>query len=387
MRGRSLCVGTWLLLSVMLGCAPTPSPSPSLTPPPIPAEFVPWPDIVWTVADLPPLAPDISEERAIAVTASDAGFVAVGYREADGLRNGAIWHSPDGATWDAVEDAAALARVELVDVTTAPGGFVALGIESLDDDNEHPVGVAFGSPDGRSWSRLGPLAATGESYAASIAGGPDGVLAVGSDATGAAALWRSTDGRVFERLVVSGPAAGGVIDPQVIDGGFIALGPDEMPPSVLSSADGRSWTSTTIDPGQDLSATRLVGARWGTVVLGIFAPGCSEGASCSAQSIAWWSTDRTVWGRLPVEGSPVSNGGSTIVPAGEHGVLAIDGASAWASPDGWAWRPLPEPGDGSIVIDDAVVRSDAIVAVGEEFREVDGVTFARIVVALPGGAG
>jgi hypothetical protein len=68
------------------------------------------------------------------------------------------------------------------------------------------------------------------------------------------------------------------------------------------------------------------------------------------------------------------------VPAGDHGLLAITGADAWSSPDGWAWRTLPEPGDGAVGVDDAVVRGDVIVAVGAENAE-DGSSVGRILVA------
>jgi hypothetical protein len=116
------------------------------------------------------------------------------------------------------------------------------------------------------------------------------------------------------------------------------------------------------------------------VVQGAWAPTCASNASCPASSIAWWSEDGSAWGRLPGDGSPISNGGSIVVPAGTHGLLAIDGASAWASPDGWAWRPLPEPGDGSMLITDAVVVGDEIVAVGAVYGE-DGISRGAIVVA------
>ena len=60
--------------------------------------------------------------------------------------------------------------------------------------------------------------------------------------------------------------------------------------------------------------------------------------------------------------------------------MAIDGASAWASPNGWGWLPLPEPGDGSMAVFDAVVSGDVIVAVGAIAAE-DGTGRSAIVVA------
>ncbi len=376
MRGRSLCVGMWLLVSVLIGCTPTPSPSPSITPPPTPADFVPWPDIVWRVADLPFRPPGPSVERVVAVTATAAGFVAVGYRETDAVRDGTIWWSIGGDVWELVDDPI-FAGVELVDVSPAPGGLVALGVSSVD----RPQAVLFHSTDGRAWERLAVPPGGVDTYPSSLAGDDAAVLATGSAADGSAAAWRSVDGRSFERLPLSGAAGDAVVTPRVVAGGYVALGSAGEAPTLLGSTDGgASWTSTPIDPDPDVRGMRLVVGRWGLVVQGTWAPGCSPMGSCGGQSIAWWSGDGTVWGRLPGEGSPISNGASIVVPAGEHGLLAIDGANAWSSPDGWAWRSLPEPGDGSIVIDHAVVRGDVIVAVGAEYGE-DGSSVGRILVA------
>jgi hypothetical protein len=367
-----------MLVSVLLGCTPAPSPSPSITTPPTPADFVPWPDIVWRLADVP-FRPGGLSERVVAVTATDAGFVAVGYREADGVRDGTIWRSVDGDAWELVDDPI-LAGVELVDVAPAPNGVIALGVESTGARADHPRAVAFRSEDGSSWTRLPPLVATGDTYPAAIAGGPDGAVAVGNDASGASAIWRSEDGRTFERIAIGDPQTGGVVDPQVVPNGFVGLGRLDGPPTFLHSGDGAVWTSTAIDPRSDAVATRLIVGRWGMVAQGIVIPSCDEGTSCPSQSIAWWSVNGAVWGRLPGEGSPISNGASIVVPAGNHGLLAVDGANAWSSPDGWAWRALPEPADGSIVVDHAVVRGDTIIAVGAEYGE-DGSSVGRILVA------
>jgi hypothetical protein len=86
--------------------------------------------------------------------------------------------------------------------------------------------------------------------------------------------------------------------------------------------------------------------------------------------------------RLPDKDTPIGNGASIVVPAGDHGVIAIDGASAWASPNGWGWQPLPEPSDGSMVVFDAVVAGDTIVAVGAVSAE-DGRGRSAILVAAP----
>jgi hypothetical protein len=380
MRGRSLRVGTWLLASVLSGCAPAPSPSPPVTPPPIPADFVPWHDIVWKLADLHPRPLDVSNEHVAAVTATDAAIVAVGYREIDEVRDGIVWRSTDGTVWDVIDDAV-FDRVELVDIAPAPGGFVALGVEPGGAATDHPTVVVFRSPDGASWLRLPPLAATGDAFPGSVAGGADGVLAVGSDASGAPAVWRAPDGRSFRRVDLGGPAVDGLIDPHVTGDGFVALGPSTLPPTMLRSSDGTSWSASSIDARPDTQATKLVVGRWGMVVQGVVPPQCGgQSAPCPDDYIAWWSHDGRAWEQIPAVDAPSVNGVSLLVPAGVHGLLAIDGADAWSSPDGWAWRSLPEPGDGSVSIDDAVVRGDLIVAVGEEVGD-DGSSVGRILTA------
>jgi hypothetical protein len=377
MRGRSLRVGTVLLVSALLGCAPGSSPSAAVTQPPVPADFVPWPDIVWHVADLPrpPLAP--ASERVVAVTATPDSFVAVGYREINGVRDATIWHSSDGEAWEAIDDQLP-AGVELLDVSPAPGGLVALG--TMSDFNGPPEAVVIPSTDVRIWAHLAPLPDAVETFPTSLAGDETGVIVAGDDKDGKAVLWRSLDGRSFERLALDGVARESVQSPRALNDGFAALGPARPPPILMRSTDGASWTATAIDQANDVAGTRLEVGRWGWVVQGIWAPDCTPFGSCPGQSIAWWSGDGADWTRLPGEGSPTSNGGVIVVPAGVHGMLAISGADAWSSPDGWAWRPLPEPGDGSFSIDDAVVREDVIVAVGSENAE-DGSSVGRILVA------
>lgn len=349
----------------------------------MPVDIVPWPDIVWSTADgvTGGQADDAeSGEMVAAVVAGAEGFVAVGYRENDGVRDGLIWYSADGVSWTSVGPRGALDAVELVDVAQAPDGFVALGIGSLGAAAERPNAVFLRSRDGRSWDRLGQVAGSADTYPAWLAGGADGVVAAGTDADGAPAVWRSPDGRSFERVAINVPADLSVIDPQATDGGYLALGGSGGPPVLLRSSDAVRWTGTQIDVAADVYAARLIPGHWGLVVQGAWAPTCAANASCPASAIGWWSQDGSGWGRLPGDGSPISNGGSIVVPAGTHGLLAIDGASAWASADGWAWRALPEPGDGSMLINDAVVLGNVIVAVGAAYGE-DGISRGAIVVA------
>ena len=378
MRGRSLRVGTWLLASVVLGCAPAPSPSPAVTAPPVPSDVAPWGDVLWATADLPAAPAVVTGERVSAVAASEQGFVGVGFREHGDARDGVAWFSADGSTWTAATDPI-FREVELVDVAAAPHGYVAVGSTSPDADQ--PQAVVFGSSDGRTWRRLPALSATGETEPSYVAGGSVGLLVVGSDASGAVAAWRSADGTTFQRVTLSGPAIDGLVDPHAIDDGFVALGTKDGAPALLRSADGTSWDATTIDARTDTDASSLVVGRWGIVVQGSRSPDCEDADACVPTDLGWWSADGGTWGILPTDAdSPVVNGVSLLVTAGDHGLLAVDGADAWASPDGWRWRPLPEPGDGSVDVDDAVVRDGVIVAVGTQPSDVDDTSVARILV-------
>jgi len=132
MRGCWLRLGSLVIGSVVLGCTPastpTTTPTPLVTPPPVPADVKPWPDIAWMPARGVGGAGPADAEQVVAVAAVVDGFVAVGYRENGPIRDGLIWHSPDGEAWTEVGAPGAFDAVDLVDVAPAPGGFVALGM-------------------------------------------------------------------------------------------------------------------------------------------------------------------------------------------------------------------------------------------------------------------
>jgi hypothetical protein len=270
----------------------------------------------------------------------------------------------------------------MLDVTAAPGGFVALAIALPDRAMAAPHTVFFRSADGRRWQRLAGVPGADATYPASLTGDETGVVATGTDAEGRTVLWRSIDGETFDRTSFAEPVADELIDPHLSPGGLVALGSGNRPPLLLRSGDAKSWTSAPIDPAPQTTATRLVVGDWGYLVQGLWDPGCEAAAECELSSIGWWSPDGRTWTRLPDRDTPIGNGASIVVPAGEHGVIAIDGASAWASPNGWGWQPLPEPSDGSMVVFDAVVSGDLIVAVGAVSGE-DGTGDSAILVAGP----
>jgi hypothetical protein len=320
-------------------------------------------------------------EQAVAVTVGPTGFVAVGYRETAESRVGLVWWSEDGSTWSAAGPAGTFDDVEMLDVTAAPGGYVALALGTLGAAVERPHPVFFGSTDGRVWDRLVDVPGSEGAYPVAVTGGANGVVAVGTDAAGTTVVWRSADGRTFDHVVIDDPTISALTDPQAMGEAYVALGSEDRPPVLLRSADARVWTDSPIDPAPDAIASRLAAGTWGYVVQGLLNPPCDlTDPACVQQPVGWGSGDGRTWARLPDQDTPIGNGASIVVDAGSHGVVAIDGASAWASPNGWGWQPLPEPGDGSMAVFDAVVSGDVIVAVGAIAAE-DGTGRSAIVVA------
>ena len=344
---------------------------------------MPWPDIVWTPAEGVASDEPGEGEQAVAVTVGPKGFVAVGYREGETSSDGLAWFSRDGRSWTRVAADDVFAGVEMLDVTAAPGGFIGLGIASTEEATERPHAAFFRSTDGQHWQRLTDVPDADESYPTWLTGDESGVIATGADLEGHTIIWRSADGRRFDKLALDQAVADELTDPQLSPEGIVTLGSADRPPVLLRSSDARNWTDAPIDPAPETRATSLVMGDQGIVVQGLWDPGCDAATTdCEQRPIGWWSPDGHTWTRLPDKDTPIGNGASIVVPAGKHGVVAIDGASAWASPSGWGWEPLPEPSDGSMVVFDAVVAGDLIVAVGAMSAD-DGTGRSAILVAGP----
>ena len=91
----------WVIVAAVRGvCARRPRRAPSITPPPVPADLVPWPDIVWTAVDGLADGERGLGEQVIAVTV-ERRRVRGGRLARDAVRRATalIWFSDDGQTW------------------------------------------------------------------------------------------------------------------------------------------------------------------------------------------------------------------------------------------------------------------------------------------------
>ncbi|MFB4272487.1 hypothetical protein [Nonomuraea sp. GTA35] len=195
-----------------------------------------------------------------ALGTADGRVVAVGGASGEA----AVWTSPDGATWQHVQDKdkalAGQGRQRLTGIAPGFAGWLAVGTSG--GTPGRPLVVT--SADGESWRRADgapafQAAGTNPLTARGTAAGPDGYVIVGEDGFGAATWW-SPDLKTWERGIPAGEdnligtqatrrwmnsvtsgmfgfvAAGGVTDPNAYGGVFVRR------PTVWLSPDGRKWS-------------------------------------------------------------------------------------------------------------------------------------------------
>jgi hypothetical protein len=170
-------------------------------------------DVSWSAArtDDPP-----ANARIVAIAAGPKGYVAVGQTGPEGRPTGATaWFSGDGLAWSRVPDRDLPPDAVLEAVTSTEQGFVAVGSTVARDR-----AVVWQSADGRAWTAVpdGPVfhnfGLTVRMLGVARRGG--GAVAVGvslfGTQFGSATVWRSADGRTWDR----------VPDSPVFDGGEMA---------------------------------------------------------------------------------------------------------------------------------------------------------------------
>lgn len=249
------------------------------------------------------------------VAAGTPGIVIVGYATRTSPQPAVLlptaWFSTDGVTWTrtTLENSSQLFRVNAVAWDGAR--FVAVG-EDRDDafsaeaiKTAHSRAAVWTSADGRTWTRVkaaaldaGGMVDTMEDPAAGgmtdIAAGAAGLVGVGSTCSATsrctAAAWFSADGATWERAQV--PAISGFLNAVVARGsGYVAVGTS----TVLTSSDGRTWTTAAAPNASDLRAATVMGDR-------LFVVGLPGDGTAPAGTLLWASEDLRTWSPATEQG-------------------------------------------------------------------------------------
>lgn len=357
---------------------------PAITAPPPPADAVTWPEITFGASVVARPAGAWTNERVVAVAASEAGFAAVGLAEGQGIERGQAWLSTDGLAWERSDAPDVFNGVSLIDIASGPGGFIALGTSVVDPRLAAQSRLTlFRSADGRRWERLPDVVGAPGGIADGVAGGPQGYVAVGfRDPEPGSIILVSDDGVAWRSVgaAAAGAAADAISAPVAVDGGgWRAVGGSTGGLTVLRSEDGATWTADIVEGAgtNGIALTRVIPGPYGLLAIGLTGPRCGAVYnSCPASSTAWWSADGTSWGRVADIEAAAPYGAIAADP--RRGFLSLD-REALASPDGWAWTSLGSWNDDRIDVLDVAIRDDLVVGVGASF-DVNGAMRAAFLV-------
>lgn len=354
------------------------------------------------------------------ITAGGPGYVAVGVagdgtEEASGVRNAAVWTSPDGITWTRVPHDDAVFGGEgsqkMVSVTAGGPGLVAVGYRFDEPDRPGVYPGVWTSPDGLTWTAV-PLEEEDGDMTSVIAGGP-GLVAVGQEGW-SAAVWTSPDGLTWTRVPHDPEIFGtGLVrndlwvpqtamrDVTVGGPGLIAVGEEGVwggsengveyestgAAVVWTSPDGVTWTRVPHDEEvfggegfQKMSSVTVGGP--GFVVVGEFE------LDNTGRALVWNSPDGVTWSRVPYDETifgpdPALDADRPMIDVAtlDGGLVAV-GTGTWTSPDGYTWTRIADHlGDG---FSDIIVGGPGLIAVGGAETE-DGGAVAAVSVATPDG--
>src|SRR6185369_16575431 len=320
-----------------------------------PASIAAWSSLTWEKTSPVPFE---SDETIVndAIAVGD-GFVAVGTTEANHALTGHVWLSPDGRTWERIDDPG-IATLVPARVMAVGDTIVVLGDRRTPGDAAKHVEL-WRSADGVEWTQGPSLPVPGD--AVSAAGGPAGILlpvdrrmfVIGPelDAWTETTTWPAdvylgspawADGRWIQ------PGATGVVG---------ANAPTTA--TVWTSVDGRAWTARTMTQSKG-AAFRVFAAADGLVAIGQSTNLClfCYGPLIQPQT-AWWSADGTAWSAIDLHLRP---GDRTEFAGDGRRLLDLTGRlgagdqplaqSVSESLDGRTWTPIelvdPAPGANAL---------------------------------------
>jgi hypothetical protein len=353
---------------------------------PAPAPGTPaGPVLAWRRVPTSEALGGLGEQRLDDVVASGDELVAVGSShrvdEPAADVDGAVWRSSDGVSWERVPDTTGPlggpGDQRVLGVVEAPGGgggaLVAVGSDGAS------AAVWVRPSGGAPWERVdggaGTLDGAGDQVARAVVAAPDGSLvAVGADGgagDGDAAVWRSSDGRVWERAGgdLGGPGVQDVQDVAVVGDQLVAVGSSGDSAVAWTSPDGASWTRVDLGPGR---AVAVVADGGGAVVVGSVRDGDDLDAA------GWRSPDGRTWAPVAVDDGVLGerdqealdvataspeDGPPLLVAVGWTGLGPGDDGATWAGADGSAWSRAPH--DEDAYGGDQAQRMHALAALGD----------------------
>ncbi len=364
-----------LLAVLLVGCGPTaeaistPTPAPFATPSGVPASAGPHasgpasPDAIFqSVADFP--VGDAFEVTG--VTSTPTGFVAVGFGALGnegyfGRRQGFVWRSPDGRSWQATVEPAfehvTPLRIAALGADLFVFGLLAtcplIGDDSCADVPEAGNAV-WRSADGGAWERLPqvPSMQLGSVDDVAVGLGRIAVSGGGSDEQQTASLWTTADGINWTATTdlagldpISALAAGPT--------GLVAFGTRYVPEienielNAGVSADGLHFVAAAAPPLQGVAIEDVVAGPAGDFV-GV---GYGENDELSLAGIVLYSADGATWAQATDGDGSFADGGLVKVHALANGYVALgftlesddfvlQNGRSWISADGRSWRVL-----------------------------------------------
>lgn len=305
-------------------------------------------------------------------TAGGPGYVAVGASGAVGCEvcpgmstyTGRIWTSTDGRTW--AEAAVPGMEGSIVNhVAAGPNSLVAVRHHDSDPSDGQDIVTTqiLVSPDGLTWTLVeGTPFESGGASISDLAGGV-GFAAVGSLATGSAAIWQSPGGREWGPRLSDAYYEGAVLNVVAVDAGWTAVG-DLYVTATGSSRDyipsASSWGSILNQEwlGQPMPLPEtaggasahavLVTSAGNTIAVGYGEYPPTEPPGPVLGFAAWRNLlDVGIWEAAPVTDDFLEDiGGGLLVYEAPDRIFAIGSACRcgagltgrwWTTTDGLAW--------------------------------------------------
>ena len=319
------------------------SPEPAASSTVLPTRQGTWTELRWSA---PGLIPD--DAGILDVVSWHGGYVAVGDVAGVDGHVAAAFISADGVRWERTSTFPANPAI-----VATPTRLIAL----VNRPGPPQAVEAWASLDGRSWQRDESLALSGASLGR-LAAHARTIVAIGTDAAGRPAMWRSVDSAAWSS--VQEPSTRAIVRRvAAVRDGFVAIGRDGEPdvarggvgvrgvgrPAAWWSADGGAWSVLQVQgveaEGAELSDIFEVTDGYFAVGSDTTTPGQNP-----RSPLLWYSADGRDWRMIgpPAHWGRVSANGrqAVIFAAADFGTVAL---GAWASQDGRGWNQLSFSGD------------------------------------------